>query len=263
MPDTHDSKSCERKLVRVELPLPAPFLFMPKRKLPDIDFKWSSELAYTVGLIATDGSLSKDGRHITFKSVDLELLETFKRTLGITNKISENKEVRKNRKKAYVIQMGSIQFYRWLLRIGLFPAKTYTLGIIAIPQKYFRDFLRGHLDGDGSIFSYKDTYNSYKGKTYMNTRVYTKFLSASEKHARWLYKMMGKHSPVQGALVWHRPKDHRVGIWEIKLAKYESLKLFRWLYYKKDLPALSRKRKIAEKLLAQIKNNKLIRVSEV
>ena len=43
--------------------------------------KWSSDLAYAVGLITSDGSLSCDGRHIVLVSKDIQLLNVFKRIL--------------------------------------------------------------------------------------------------------------------------------------------------------------------------------------
>ncbi|PIP23436.1 MAG: hypothetical protein COX36_03420, partial [Candidatus Nealsonbacteria bacterium CG23_combo_of_CG06-09_8_20_14_all_38_19] len=49
--------------------------------------RWSPKLAYIVGLLATDGSLSIDGRHIDFTSKDVQLLKTFKKCLGLKNKI--------------------------------------------------------------------------------------------------------------------------------------------------------------------------------
>jgi len=52
---------------------------MPRTKLPEIDFEWTPELAYVVGLLTTDGNLSKDGRHIAIKSADLQLLRTIKK----------------------------------------------------------------------------------------------------------------------------------------------------------------------------------------
>ena len=48
---------------------------------------WSPELAYAIGLIATDGNLSKDGRHISFRSSDLEQIKNFQRCLQLSNKI--------------------------------------------------------------------------------------------------------------------------------------------------------------------------------
>ena len=38
---------------------------------------WSENLAYAIGLIATDGSLSNDGRHLNFTSKDIDQIQTF------------------------------------------------------------------------------------------------------------------------------------------------------------------------------------------
>ncbi|MFA5355413.1 MAG: hypothetical protein WC302_01615 [Candidatus Paceibacterota bacterium] len=48
--------------------------------------RWSPNLAYAVGLIATDGCLSIDGRHLNITSKDIQLLKTFKKCLGLKNK---------------------------------------------------------------------------------------------------------------------------------------------------------------------------------
>jgi hypothetical protein len=159
---------------------------MPRAKFPDIEFKWTPELAYVVGLLTTDGNLSKDGRHIAIKSSDLQLLQTFKKCLNLPNRITKTKKEGWGRKSYYRIQFGKVQFYRWLLKIGLFPNKTYTIGALQIPNKYFSDFLRGHLDGDGNITTYIDSYNTYKNPKYVYTRLYTYFRSASKVHILWL-----------------------------------------------------------------------------
>lgn len=44
---------------------------------------WSPKLAYAVGLIATDGYLAQDGRHLAITSKDLELLESARSCLGL------------------------------------------------------------------------------------------------------------------------------------------------------------------------------------
>ena len=44
------------------------------KRLSRIKIEWSPEFAYAIGLIVTDGSLSKDGRHINFSSKDLPCL---------------------------------------------------------------------------------------------------------------------------------------------------------------------------------------------
>lgn len=233
---------------------------MPKTKLPPKEFAWTPELTYVVGLLVTDGNLSGDGRHIIMRSSDYDLLETFRRCLKLSNRITRSYNDGYARKPSYRIQFGNVQFYNWLLSIGLIPAKTYTIGTLKIPNEYFRDFLRGHLDGDGSIFSYQDTYNIYKGKRYLNTRVYTRFISASEKHIRWLHKMISRNSPVRGVLERREPPGDKATMWGIRFSKYESLSLMRWIYYQKSLPALQRKRELAESLLSRVVNNKLVRM---
>lgn len=40
------------------------------KPLSKIKIKWSPKFAYCIGLITSDGNLSKDGRHISFTSKD-------------------------------------------------------------------------------------------------------------------------------------------------------------------------------------------------
>ena len=57
----------------------------PKGK---VKIKWSSDFAYAIGLIASDGCLYGDGRHISLTSLDIDQLENFNKALGISIKIS-------------------------------------------------------------------------------------------------------------------------------------------------------------------------------
>ena len=110
---------------------------------------WSSAVAYAIGLMATDGNLSRDGRHISVVSKDLDLLEALRRCLGLRVAISEFQSARGRRVGR--VQWSHRAFYDALLTIGLTPAKSLTLGPLAVPDKYFADFFRGCIDGDGSI----------------------------------------------------------------------------------------------------------------
>lgn len=51
--------------------------------------KWSAELAYVIGFLATDGNLSPDGRHINFTTKDYELVFLVKKFLKLSNKIAK------------------------------------------------------------------------------------------------------------------------------------------------------------------------------
>lgn len=223
---------------------------MPRSPLPLKEFKWTPELAYVVGLLATDGCLSKDGRHIIMRSSDKDLLETFLTCLHSTNRIEVTINNGYSNKPCYRVQLGNVQLYKWLLKIGLFPAKTYTLGEIKISNNVFADFLRGHLDGDGTIRLYKDSYNSYRGRVYTNKRVCSFFLSASHTHIKWLYKRISNLLKIFGAIIEIKPwRENRVTLWNIKYSKHASLSLLKALYYKPGLPCLRRKERIASMIL--------------
>lgn len=212
---------------------------------------WSSNLAYAVGLLATDGNLSKDGRHINLRSSDIDLLEAFNASLNLKVVIRQSYNNGFAKKPSYRIQFSNVKLYRWLVTIGLFPAKTYTLGEINVPDEYFRDFLRGHLDGDGSITNYLDKYNTYKDRKYVNIRVFIRFISVSEKHIKWLRSMIINLTQSEGAL-YSTIRAKRVPMWTLKFSKKESLKLLQWIYYKNNLPSLERKRTMAMKILSSL-----------
>ncbi len=192
--------------------------------------RWTANLAYAVGLITTDGCLSNDGRHIILTSKDLDQIQNFIKILKLTSKIG-TKTSGFSEKRYYNLQFGNVKFYRFLLSIGLTPNKSKTLGEILIPDKYFRDFLRGHLDGDGCTYSYWDP------RWKSSFMFYTNFMSASEKHLRWIQEKIQKLSGVSGKLTYHGKS-----YFHLRFAKNDSIKLMEFIYYKSNLICLERKR---------------------
>lgn len=199
---------------------------------------WSQEFAYAIGLITTDGCLSGDGRHIDFTSKDTALIKTFLKCLSLKNKIGKKISGYSGRKQNR-IQFGDVIFYRFLLGIGLTPAKSKTMASLDIPQKYFFDFLRGHFDGDGTFYSY---YDSRWKSSFM---FYTVFISASKQHIDWLRKKLNLLLRINGHLT-HDPKK---GAYQLKYAKFESMEILRKMYYNLDVVCLKRKRYKVEKAL--------------
>ena len=150
----------------------------------------------------------------------------------------------------YRIQFSNIQLYRWLQQIGLFPHKTYTIGALTVPDQFFRDFLRGHLDGDGTITTYQDRYNIRKNSAYLYIRFFVRFISASRSHLEWLRTTITRLTGLKGDFFEIKPRQkNRVSIWQLKFMKKEAIKLVAWLYYDPDLPSLTRKRVKAEQAI--------------
>lgn len=237
MADNPVSKTGGGNPVRVQLPPPAPF------------FYWSENLAYAVGLITTDGNLCSDKRHIQFTTTDYQLAKHFRTCLLTKNKIRKTPPSGFGKKPAFRINFSNVKLYSWLEQIGLMSKKSLLLRKLNIPEKYFPDFIRGHIDGDGSIFTYVDNYAIYKGKRYTYKRLYTVFNSASADHLEWIRANLEKILNIAGALSSYRKKDRKFPMWKLRYAKKESLKLLSWLYYKENLPCLQRKRKIADRFL--------------
>ncbi len=210
----------------------------PKGK---VKIKWSPNFAYAIGLLASDGNLSPNGRHIVLVSVDKEMLLNFMKALDITVSVGRTFSGYKG-KYALRIQFGDVLFYQFLLGIGLMPNKSKIIGEIDIPQKYFFDFLRGSFDGDGSTYSYWDP------RWRSSFMFYTAFVSASERHILWLQKEIYKRLKIRG----HITGDGRHILKQLKYAKADSLKLLRKMYPNKNVLCLSRKRLKIKKMLSII-----------
>lgn len=194
--------------------------------------KWTANLAYVIGLITSDGSLSKDGRHLNFTSKDLEQVENFRKILKLKNKIGIKANGTKPIKQYYNLQFGNVQLYRFLLTIGLSPNKSHTLVSVNVPDLYFRDFLRGVFDGDGCTFSYWSPQwpNSFV--------LYTAITSASKKFLLWLKNKIYELYGIRGYIsIIDQEKAYN-----LRFAKKSSLALFEQMYHNNKVVHLKRKR---------------------
>lgn len=210
-----------------------------------IKTNWSPKLAYAIGLIATDGCLYKDGRHMAFVSRDLQLIKVFMKCLGLKNKISRKESGFLKGSYSFWVQFVDVNFYKFLLSIGLTPAKSKTMGKIEIPDKYFFDFLRGSFDGDGTFYSYWDK------RWASSFMFYLVFISASLKHIEWLRGEIKKSLAVSG----HISRFAHTKAFQLRYAKGESALIFKNMYHAGNVPRLDRKYKKVYTALAIDKKN--------
>lgn len=201
--------------------------------------RWSSDLAYAVGLLVTDGSLSKDGRHIVLVSKDSEQLTNFSRAIGKRQLPVDKTKSGYTGKYVPRIQFSDVVLYRFLLGIGLKPNKTKTIGEILVPEEYLFDFLRGHHDGDGYFYSYFDP------RWVSSFMYYLSFTSSSKRHIEWIRARLKSSIGVWG----HITRDQKKTVYNLKYAKKEGLKILKRMYDDKEAICLSRKKlKIIEAL---------------
>lgn len=207
----------------------------PKRIINET---WNADLAYAIGLIATDGCLASGGLLIDLTSKDREQLLNFSKCVGVNFKIGNKWNSKGD--KCLRIQFKNRIFYDFLLSIGLTSKKSLTIGKLKIPNKYFFDFLRGSFDGDGCFYSYWDP------RWRSSHMFYLTFSSASRVHILWLQENIFKFLSIKG----HISKSQRKGsIFNLKYAKKEALEIIKRMYYNPSVICLSRKRVKIQKAL--------------
>lgn len=212
-----------------------PYRQRDRRALSGPEWNWTPDIAYAVGLIATDGNLSPSGRHVSLTSNDRDLLETFLECIQRSAKIGN---VRGGYGTSSLrVQIGDVGLYRWLLSIGLTPRKSLTLGALSVPDDVFPHVLRGLLDGDGSILDVTyDGTGKARGRRYRTLLV--RFHSASQPHLIWIRERVRVLYGVSGSLAFAG------GLYRLTFAKRASLALLPLLYRTADVRCLMRKRRI-------------------
>lgn len=190
------------------------------------------DLWYLVGLIASDGCLSSDGRHIDITSADRDFLESIRQVLPGTRAAVTPKT------RGYHIQLTSRPFYQFLHSIGLHPRKSLTLEKLKVPDTYFRDFLRGQIDGDGNIRRWTHPSN---GVEQWALRIYT----ASQNYAFWLQDSIERILRVRGSIYQTRPKNQKHATqYVLKFGKLAAQQIFLECYQSCRM-ALPRKQSLA------------------
>ncbi|MDP2837896.1 MAG: LAGLIDADG family homing endonuclease [Candidatus Moranbacteria bacterium] len=201
------------------------------RMMKKVDTHWSPSLAYIIGIIATDGNLSSDQRHITITSKDEDILILIRDSLKLTSKVGKKSRGASQEKKYSVLQIGDKNFYNFLLSIGLTPNKSKTIGKLLVPQQYFSHFLRGCIDGDGSIGSVSHPESKHQQ---LRIRLY----SASALFLLWIKKELDQQLSLPGGWIYTSP-DKSLGA--LSYGKADSTKILHFIYKNKGILYLKRK----------------------
>ncbi|MGH2499003.1 MAG: hypothetical protein ACRDF0_02765 [Candidatus Limnocylindria bacterium] len=204
--------------------------------------EWSAEMAYAVGLIATDGCLLRTRKQIGFVSRDRELVETFLRCLGSEPILRTDRTRLGN--PVFRVQFGDAVLYRWLIAVGLTPRKSLTLGGIDVPGEFLLPLVRGLLDGDGTILNKVYRADTRDRQDYWWELLQTKFVSGSRPHLEWLRGRLKETLAVDGYLQTRSPDPPRHPVSELRYGKRDSLVLLRRLYADPFAPRLERKWRI-------------------
>lgn len=128
----------------------------------------TEEKAYFLGLLTADGSVvlnSERSPNICLELVDKDVLEMLKTVTG--TKTPLYKGCREGRNPTYTWSVRSDKMASDLSKHGVVPNKTTQLEHLSteVPDNLFRHYVRGLVDGDGSIYYSLDKWHvSFTGK---------------------------------------------------------------------------------------------------
>lgn len=109
--------------------------------------QWSADMVYILGLIITDGCISKTG-NISLSMNEKALLEKVRQAMGSEHKITPSK----HQKGLYYFGFSREKMLKELTKFGIFPNKSMNVKFPDIPNEFLADFIRGVFDGDGSVY---------------------------------------------------------------------------------------------------------------
>lgn len=217
---------------------------MPIHRTLNHDFfkTWSPEMAYVLGFFAADGNMIKNNRgahFIAFYSTDFCIIEKIRRLLNSNHKISvKNKsKINPKWKDCYQLQIGSKEFFKDLIMLGMTPNKSLSLKMPKIPIKFLNHFLRGYFDGDGHV-----SVSTYQKKDRKNksTIIITGLTSGSKEFLKDLRNVLEESKIVIGGSLYTTSGHH------LCFSTRDSLRLYNFMYLAKQDLYLERKKSIFE-----------------
>ena len=146
--------------------------------------KWSPEMAYVLGLLATDGTIHftksrganakpKMLKSITFTQKENELLEKMLHLMDSNAKIifrEEKKYGNVTSGAVYYFTLNNTKLFDRLVELGISERKSLVIKFPDIPEPYVRHFIRGCWDGDGSIG--KHGKNSFHARFFSGSKIF-------------------------------------------------------------------------------------------
>lgn len=198
----------------------------------------SSQKAYWLGLFAADGCIHKNVFIFNLESDDKNMLRDFLNDLESNAPITTTRDQRPHKFPSVMsrIDIGDIALCANIRALGFTERKTFTLRFpYSIEKKYYSHFIRGFVDGDGTI---------HGNQRHPTTQAYFNIPSASKKFIVAIQKILIKECHLnRNAIV-------KVGnVYKFQQSgNIACYRIYRYLY--KDATRwLPRKREIFEEIL--------------
>lgn len=173
------------------------------------DFINTEAKAYFLGLMFSDGSVSKNQFYIKLKDEDIIL--KFKEELKCDYPII----YRETPHKSYTLQVSSQTLCTSLIKLGCTPNKTKTIRLPLIRDDLYRHFIRGFFDGDGCLQLQDKKYHCRFDLT-----------SASKMFLEEVRPLITANAKSNGYL----GKETKYDVWHLNYSGHQVQNILDWLY---------------------------------
>jgi len=208
------------------------------------DISW-----YLVGVYMTDGCILEQERSKSLKltSADLDWMELIRDLICKETPIKKRKD-----SKAYDMHFYSTEFALWMISQGCTPRKSLTLQFPKVPEQYLADFMRGCIDGDGSISSSKMKGNGvathWECKLTSGSKDFVDAFSAAITCAGFK-NSIELYGPGKPRLINGKPIVSRNPCYKVRVRGRTAFAFIQWLYYEGHRMSMPRKAQKAKDMI--------------
>ncbi len=190
---------------------------------------WNDFSLYFLGLFVSDGHFSKDDNGISITSVDKQLIDDIVSHTQYKKAVTSH--IRKNR--STVKPEYQISFYgdvpKQILSVGYLPGKKsgyeFLPDFIQRDEKLFFSFLRGFIDGDGTIRQYKQTTDK-NGIHALSVSAVSMSRTFLVDIINWLYE----RKITRGGGLSVRAKIGKAPLYRMQFGHFDSLEICKRMY---------------------------------
>lgn len=224
-----------------------------RRRLVNINLKEdyfskidTEEKAYILGILFTDGSIQLDSTRqpsvrLELQIKDIDTIEKIRSELGISSKLifSKHKNSSGSISESVLLTVRSEKIVNDLAKYNIIPNKTKLIKHLPqnIPFQFQKDFLRGLIDGDGSIYK---TSSVNKGRRYFKNVIYfcSHYQSTCEDFKKMIDNVLGYKTQTN--------ITKEKGVYRVSYFKQKYTKDIATLLYKDNNISLQRKYELAK-----------------
>lgn len=216
---------------------------------------------YLLGAMLTDGNICKRQPRkpgykrkwrMSITSMDIDWMQQISRIIGINLRFSKNNLGKLDWENGKVAD--------WLLDNNCIPRKSKIVKMPNVPHKYLPDFIRGVIDGDGSINSGKyqqekkrlKNYFAWRGTVYIcsASKIFISGLASKltrENFKPLIIKVIKKTHSLNGKLIIPTCPQ-----WRLLFNGTQAAKFLNWVYYNGNKIAMPRKTELVKTLIANL-----------